>query len=67
MIELPLVNGGIASVAFVDAIDSASSSDQMEEEADEWRALSRGRVNMESTNAVSDDGIVLSTDWSKDG
>ncbi|KAI9877732.1 MAG: hypothetical protein M1823_007060, partial [Watsoniomyces obsoletus] len=46
-IEFPLVKGGMASVAFVEAIESASSSDQTEEDAADWKALSRGMANME--------------------
>ena len=53
MIEFPRVRDGIASVAFVEAIESASSSDQMAEEDDDWRALSRGRANMRSGMPVS--------------
>lgn len=59
--ELPRVSDGIASVAFVDAIDSTSSSDQIEEEEDggERRAASRGRVNMKSITV----GLVVRVDW----
>ena len=59
--ELPRVSDGMASVAFVDAIDSTSSSDQIEEEEDggERRAASRGTVNMKSMSV----GLVVPVDW----